>query len=124
MALTLNEFILLVITFSAVVVATVITIFFIQLKKTAKEGESTLREIKELVKSLRTTGQKVNDKLDELGEMIEVTKKTASNISEIAGFVISRVLRPSFKYWPLIFPLLNFGWRQLRKKKGGRDGKR
>lgn len=123
MSLTLNEFLFLVITIAAVVGITVLVIFLLQLRKTAREGEKTLAEIRELVHNLKDTNQKIKDKIDDLGVVVEASKKTAASVSEIAWFTASKLIRPASKYWPLVFPLLRFGWRQLKKRKKQKEEK-
>jgi len=117
MPLTLNQFLFLVITFTVVVAVTFLVLFLIQLRKTAREGEKTLTEIGKLVKDLRETERKVNTAVDDLGETIQTSKKTVANLSEITLFLTTKVIRPASKYWPVLFPLLRFGWQQLKKRK-------
>lgn len=124
MELTLNQFLLMVLTMAAVVAVTVLVIFLLQLKRTAKEAGETLGEIRNLVSYLQQTSLKVNTKLDEAGEIVEATRRTALSISEIAWFLAMRVIKPSSKYWPFIFPLIKLGWRQLKKQKKSREDKK
>jgi len=117
MSLTLNQFLFLVITIAVVVFVTFLVAFVLQLRRTAKEGEDTLIEIRELVRNLRETDKKLKEKMDDISLTIEATKKTALGLSEITWFLTSKVVRPSSKYWPLLFPLIRFGWRQIKKKR-------
>lgn len=121
MPLTLNQFLLLVITIVLAVAVTFLVTFLIQLKKTAKEGEDTLRDLREFIRDIRETNQKVSTKIDDLGEMVEASKKTATSLSEAAWFLSTKIIKPSSKYWPFIFPLIRLGWRQLKKKKRKED---
>lgn len=123
MPLTLTQFLLLVITLAVVVGVTFLITLVIQLRRTLKEGEKTLAEITELAKNLQDTNQKVQAKIDDFGEMITASKKTVIGLSEIAWFLTTKILRPSSKYWPLLFPLLRFGWRRLKKRKEDKNGK-
>ncbi len=123
MPLTLTQFLLLVITLAVVVGVTFLITLLIQLRRTLKEGEKTLAEITELAKHLQDTNQKVQAKIDDFGEMITASKKTVIGFSEITWFLTTKILRPSSKYWPLLFPLLRFGWRQLKKRKEDKNGK-
>ncbi len=123
MPLTLNQFLLLVITLAVVVGVTFLITLLIQLRRTLKEGEKTLAEITELAKHLQDTNQKVQAKIDDFGEMITASKKTVIGLSEITWFLTTKILRPSSKYWPLLFPLLRFGWRRLKKRKEDKNGK-
>lgn len=121
MPLTLNQFLLLVITIAIVVAVTFLVTFLVQLKRTAREGEETLRDLRELIQNLKETNQKVNTKINDLGDIVEASKKTATSLSDIAWFISSKIIKPSSKYWPFIFPFIRFGWRQLRKKKRKED---
>ena len=117
MSLTLNQFLFLVITIAIVVIATYLVIFLVQLRKTVKEGQDTLAEAKKLMQSVNETSQKVNSKIDDMTPMVEASKQIAVNISKIALFLGAKVLKPSSKYWPLVFPILRSGWRQIKKQK-------
>ena len=117
MPLTLNQFLLLIITIAAVVAVTYLVILFSQLRKTAQKGEQALSEITELASSLKETNRNLNMKIDDVGEILENAKNAASRLGEITGFVTMRMIRPSSKYWPILYPLARFGWRQWKKRK-------
>ncbi len=121
MSLTLNQFLFLVITICIVVFVTFLVTLIVQLRKTAREGEETLVEIRNLVGNLKEIGQKVNTKIDDLTPVLEATKKTVSRISEVSWFLTMKVIKPSSKYWPILFPLLRLGWRQMKKKRKKED---
>lgn len=121
MSLTLNQFLLLVITIAAVVAVTFLVTLFVQLRKTAKQGEETLRELRALVQNLKETNIKVNNKIDDLGEIVDASKNTVVSLSEIAFFLSTKIIKPSSKYWPFLFPFIRLGWRHLRKKKQKED---
>lgn len=78
MSLTLNQFLFLVITVAAVVAATFLITLFVQFRKTAKEGEKTLVELRKLINNLKETEQKVNAKIDDLGDVFKATKKNSN----------------------------------------------
>ena len=117
MSLTLNQFLFLVITICAVIAVVFLIALIVQLRRTAKEGEETLVELRDLVENLKETDKKVNDKIDDLTPVIEATKTTAHRISDIAWLLTARVFKPSSKYWPYVFPILRFGWRHMKKKR-------
>lgn len=124
MALTLNQFLLLVITIAVVVAVTFLAFFLAQVRRTAREGEETLIEIKSLIRSLEETRRKANKNLDGFNEILEASKKAVIGLSEISWILLSaKAIKPSSKYWPLIFPLLRLGWRQLKKRKEGKNVK-
>lgn len=123
MSLTLNQFLFFVITIAVVVAVTFLVTLIIQLRKTAKEGEEALIEVKELAKNLKATDQRINTKIDDIGDTAEATKKAVVSFAEIAAFVAGKLIRPSSKYWPFLFPLLRFGWRHLKKRREDKNGK-
>ncbi len=117
MSLTLNQFLFLVITVVIVVAGTFLITLIMQLRNTAKEGEKTLKELRELAENLKETDKKVKEKMDDLSETLKAAKKSATGIADIVGFLTTKIIRPSSKYWPMLFPILRFGWRQIKKKK-------
>jgi hypothetical protein len=121
MSLTLNQFLFLVITIAVVVAVTYLVMLIIQLKKTAKEGERTLFEINALVKRLQDTSEKINGKLNDMDEIVSATKKTAIGLAEASTFMVTKIIRPSSRYWPFLFPLMRLGLRVLKKKKEAKN---
>jgi hypothetical protein len=121
MSLTLNQFLFLVLTIAAVVTVTYLVMLLIQLKKTAKEGERTLFEINALVKRLQDTSEKINVKMDDVDEIVTATKKTAIGLAEVSTFMVTRIIRPSSRYWPFLFPLMRLGLRVFKKKKEAKN---
>lgn len=121
MPLTLNQFLLLVITIAVVVAVTFLVLLLKQLRKTAREAEETLVEVRMLVGEARETSRSVQSKIEDVGELVQATKKTAVSVSEIAWFMTTKILRPSSKYWPFLFPLIRLGWRQAKKFKEGKN---
>jgi len=117
MPLTLNQFLLLVLTMTAVAAVTAWVIFLIQLKKTVKEGEKTLSEIQSLAGNLSSLSLKIHQKMDDVGDAVESAKKAADHLAEIAWFITSKIIRPGSRFWPLLFPLIKMGWRHGKKKK-------
>lgn len=125
MSLTINQFLLLVITIAIVAAVTFLITFLAQLRKTAKEGEETLKELRDFVQNINNTNRKLNEKIDDVAEIVEASRNTAVSLSEIAWFLTTKIIKPSSKYWPFIYPLIRLSWRQLRKKKRkeGKNGK-
>jgi|Deesub1362B_J571_1020462.scaffolds.fasta_scaffold00002_739 predicted PurR-regulated permease PerM len=115
MSLTLNQFLVLLLTFVAVVVATVVVVFLLQLRRTVRQAETTLEQINGLVKNLEETSRKINRELDGAAELIDASKKIATSVADITWFATTKFIRPSSKYWPIVFPILRLGWRQWRK---------
>lgn len=122
MTLTLNQFLFLVLTFSAVVVATFLVLFLIQMRKTAAEGEKVLAELKKLALNLNELNGVIKDKLEDLGQVMEASRKTILNLSEASFFVTARLLKPASKYWPFIYPLIQFFLKKRRKRKEEKNG--
>jgi len=122
MALNLNQVLFLILTVVAVVVAVFLVRFLIQLRRTAGEGEKTLAEMRRLAENLNELDLVVKAKVEDLGRLVEASKNTAMNLSEASMFLTTRLLRPAANYWPLVYPLLTFFWRRIRKRKEKKDG--
>ncbi len=123
MPLSLNQFLLLILTIAAVVAVTAFISFLIQLKKTAREGEKTLIEVQTLSKNLHEVSQKVNEKIDDLGDVVDATKKITAGLSEASWFFVTKVIRPGSKFLPFLYPIIRLGWRQFKKNKEDKHGK-
>ena len=91
MPLTLSQFLLLVLTIAAVVAVTFLVNLLIQLKKTAREGQQTLVEIRSLVQNLNQTTRKIDARIDDVSEVVEAAKKTVVSLSEIAVFTTAKL---------------------------------
>jgi hypothetical protein len=122
MPLTLNQFLFLVLTFTAIVVAVFLVRFLAQLRRVTEEGEKTIVEVRKLIENLNGLEVMVKDRLVNFGEFMEASKKTAVNLSEASFFLTTRVLRPSSKFWPVMLPLASFFWKQFRKRKEKKNG--
>jgi hypothetical protein len=123
MILTLNQVLSIILTVAAVVAVTFLSMFLSQLRRTAREGEKTLVRAQEAIDGLQEIEAKLDASLDNLGEVLAKTKKAVSGLAEISFYISSKVIRPSAKYWPLIFPLVRFGLQQMKKRKEKKDGK-
>jgi uncharacterized protein YoxC len=117
MLLTLNQTLFLVISIAFVVAIVFLIFFLVQLRRTAREGERTLVELRELAEGLKGIEQKVNARIDDVGEILESSKKTVAGLSEVTLFLTTKVVRPASKYWPILYPLIRLGWQQLKKRK-------
>jgi hypothetical protein len=115
--LTLSQILFLVLTVAAVVVVVFLILFLIQMRRTAREGERTLAEVRELAVSLKEIERKVNARIDDVGELLESSKQTAAGLAQASLFLTTRVVSPVSRYWPLLYPLLRIGWKQLKKLK-------
>jgi hypothetical protein len=122
MALNLNQVLFLILTVVAVVVAVFLVRFLIQLRRTAGEGEKTLAEMRRLAENLNELDLVVKAKVEDLGRLMEASKNTAVNLSQASMFLTTRLLRPAANYWPLVYPLLTFFWRRIKKRKEKKDG--
>jgi len=117
MPLTLNQFLLLVLTFAAVIVAVYLIRLFAQLRRTAAAGEKALGEVQALARNLNELEQVVKDKVEVLGKTLDASKKAAVNLSEASLLLTQKVLRPSSKFLPLALPVARFLWRHLQKRR-------
>jgi uncharacterized protein YoxC len=122
MTLTLNQVLGIILTMAAVVAVTFLALFLNQLRRTAREGEKTLAKAQEMMDGLKEIEAKINTSLDNVGEVLATSKKAVTGLSEIMFFVTTKVIRPSAKYWPFLFPLLRLGLQQMKKRKEKKDG--
>lgn len=122
MTLTLNQVLGIILTVAAVVAVTFLALFLNQLRRTAREGEKTLAKAQEMMDGMKEIEAKINASLDDVGEVLATSKKAVTGLSEIMFFVSSKVIRPSAKYWPFLFPLLRIGLQQMKKRKEKKDG--
>jgi len=117
MPLTLNQILFLILTVAAVVAVAFLVRFLIQIRRTAQEGERALGEFRKLAENLNELDLMVKEKLDDLGQTLEATKRVALNLSEVTAFLTTKLVRPVSKYWSVIFPVLGLFWRQMKKRK-------
>lgn len=122
MTLTLNQVLGIILTVAAVVAVTFLALFLNQLRRTAREGERALAKAQEMMDGLKEIEAKINASLDSIGEVLATSKKAVTGLSEITFFLTSKVIRPSARYWPFLFPLLRFGLQQMKKRKEKKDG--
>jgi hypothetical protein len=122
MTLTLNQVLSIILTVAAVVAVTFLAMFLSQLRRTAREGEKTLIKVRETMDGLQAIEAKLSASLDNVGEVLATSKKALSGLSEISFYITSRVIRPSVKYWPILFPLIRLGLQQMKKRKEKKDG--
>ena len=122
MTLTLNQVLAIILTAAAVVAVTFLVMFLIQLRRTAREGEKTLVKAQEAMDGLKVIEAKIDSSLDNVGEVLAVSKKAAAGLSEITFFLTTRVIRPSARFWPFLIPLARLGLIQWKKRKEKKDG--
>lgn len=117
MLLTFNQVLYLILTVCAAVLVAFLVLFLIQLKKTAREAEKSFQELQVILHKLERIEDKLDRRLDDAGVIIESTKQTVSGLSELSLFLTTKVVRPASKFWPVLFPLLRFGWQLMKKRK-------
>lgn len=117
MTLTFNQALFLILTVAAVVAAVYLVRLFVQLRRTAAEGEKALAEIAELARHLKELDLVVKEQVEELAKTIAASKKAAVNVAEASSLITSKFVRPPFRYLPLILPVAQFLWRQVGKRK-------
>ena len=122
MPLTLNQFLFLVLTFTAVVVAVLLVRFLAQLRRTAEEGERTMVEVRKLIENLNDLEGEIKERVVELREFVEATGRTASNLAEASFLLTTRVLAPGSRYWRLLFPVAALVWKKIKKRKEKKNG--
>jgi biopolymer transport protein ExbB/TolQ len=123
MLLTLNQVLSIILTVAAAVAVAFLVSFLNQLRRTARQAEQALAKAQDLMDGLKGIEAKINASLDDVGQVLQTSKKAAAGLSEITGFVATKVVRPSARYWPFLFPLLRLGWQQMKKRKERKYGR-
>ena len=122
MVLTLNQVLSIILTVAAVVVVVFLVLVLAQLRRTARQGEQTLAKAQELMDGLKEIEAKVNAGLDDVGRVLQTSKKAANGLTQAAGFISAQVARPVTRFWPLLLPLVTLALRKMKKRKEKRDG--
>jgi len=117
MPLTLNQSLFLVLTLAAVVTAVYLIRLFIQLRRTAAEGEQALAAFRELAKNLSELDLLVKERVADLGTTLEASKKAATGLAEVSYFLTTKVLNPSSRLLPMALPVARFVMRYMKKRK-------
>jgi biopolymer transport protein ExbB/TolQ len=117
MVLTLNQLLFIILTFAAVVAIVFLVMLLVQLRRAAGEAEKTLAEARKLVENLNELDKSVKERVDDLGQIMEASKKTILHVSEASFYLTRRFFGPAARYWPLIFPLARFVWKRFRKRR-------
>jgi Sec-independent protein translocase protein TatA len=121
MTLTLNQFLFLVLTIAAVVVVVFLVMLLVQLRRTALEAQKALSEFREAAKNLQILQESVQQRLDDVGRIIDASKKAAQTVSQAAQFVGGGGFKPAAKLWPVLVPLVGFLWRRWKSRKEEKD---
>ncbi|MCJ7611259.1 MAG: hypothetical protein MUP19_03275 [Candidatus Aminicenantes bacterium] len=117
MTLTLNQFLFIVLTLAAVVAAVFLVMLLIQLRRTAAQAEKAMAEFRELAQGLQSLQASVQSKVDDLGWIIDSSKKAAGILSQAGQFLSSRAFKPASKIWPVLIPVAGFLFRRWKSRK-------
>lgn len=121
MALTLNQFLFLVLTIAAVVAVVFLIMLLLELRRTAVEAQKALADFREAARSLQILEASVQQRLDDVGRIIDASKKAAQTVSQAAQLVGSAGFKPAAKLWPVLVPIVGFLWRRWKSRKEGKD---
>jgi len=89
-----------------------------QLKSLLKDVEKTSYEARELVKNLQEISEKVDTDLKKVDSIVDSTKETVDSISHSMKFVKKNIFKSSAGLLAFI-PAMKFGWKFIKKIKGG-----
>ncbi|MBN2207471.1 MAG: hypothetical protein JW742_08710 [Candidatus Aminicenantes bacterium] len=117
MQITLNQALGLLLTVAAVVALAFLAHLFFHLARTAKQAQAAMAEATALLRNLQETERKVNLAVEGMTGTMQAARQLTESASEIALFLTTKVVRPSSKWWPFLFPLLRLGFAQIKKRK-------
>jgi hypothetical protein len=121
MPLTLNQSLFLILTVTAIVVAVYLVRLFIQLRRTAAEGEQALAEFRELTKKLSELDLVVKQRVEELGTTLEASRRAATGLAQASYLLTTKALSPSSKVLFLALPVARFVMRYWQKRKENKN---
>jgi len=121
MSLTLNQFLLLVLTIAAVIAIVFLVMLLLQLRRTAAEAQKALAEFREAARGFQALELTVKERLDDVGQVVDASKKTMQAVSHAAQFLTPPTAGPVTKFWPVLVPVAQFIWRRWKSRKEGKN---
>ena len=121
MALTLNQFLVLVLTIAAVVVAVFLVLLLLQLRRTAAEAEKAMAEFRQAAENLKAIEASVQERLEDVGRLVDVGKKAAHGLTQTAQIFGTGAFKPLAKVWPLLVPIVGYLVRRWKSRKEEKD---
>jgi hypothetical protein len=118
---TLNQYLLSVLTIAAVIAIVYLVILLVQLRRTAAEAQRALAEFREAARGLQALELTVKDRLDDVGQIVDVSKKTIQAVSHAARFLTPPTAGSVTKFWPVLLPVAQFIWRRWKSRKEGKN---
>jgi len=90
-----------------------------QLKALLGDFEKTSAEIRELTKNFQTTTDKINNEIDKADAMMNSSKRIVDTVAYSVESINRSVMAKSAGLMSII-PLVKFGFKYLKKNKGGK----
>ncbi|MEN8154811.1 MAG: DUF948 domain-containing protein [Acidobacteriota bacterium] len=90
-----------------------------QLRSLLKDLEKTSVEARELTKKLYDVSDKVDNDLEKVNSIIDSTKESVGTVSESLKLINKSFLKQSAGLLAF-FPALRYGWKFVKKMKGGK----
>ena len=117
MPLTLNPFLIMVLVIVAVVAVVFLILLLLQLRRTAAEAEKALAEFRDAARGFQALELSAKERLDDVGHVVDVSKRAVNAISQATAFVGSRAIKPAAILWPILMPVFHFIWRHWKSRK-------
>ena len=122
MPLTLSQVLSLILTVAAVVAVIFLVMFLNQLRRTAREAEKSLAKAQEVMDELKTIEAKLNKGLDDAGQVLQISRKAVTGVSNFASLVSFKFARPAARFLPFLVPLVRLALNQIKKKRRNENG--
>ncbi len=121
MALTLNQFLFLILTIAGVVVAVFLVLLLLQLRRTAMEAEKAMAEFRQAAENLKVIEASLQERLEDVGRLVDVGKKAAHGLTQTAQLIGTSAFKPLAKVWPLLVPIVGYLVRRWKRRKEEKD---
>lgn len=121
MPLTLNQYLLSALIIAAVIAIIFLVILLVHLRRTADEAQRAMTEVREAARGLQALEFTVKERLDDVGQVVDASKKTIRAVSQAAQFLTPPAAGPVTKFWPVLLPVVQFIWRRWKRRKEGKN---
>jgi uncharacterized protein YoxC len=116
MPFTLNQYLLSVLAIAAVVAIVFLVILLVHLRRTADEAQRAMAEFREAARGLQALEFAARERLDDVGQVVDVSNKTIQAISQAARFLTPPTAGSVTKFLPVLVSVAQLIWRRWKNR--------